>query len=57
MGFVATLWTRLETDPTLGLKEVDRGKSLHLVHESLARIDVELPNFKGVSSSDTHCPL
>ena len=45
-GFVVTLWTRLEIDPTLKLKEVDRGTSLHLVHEALARIDVELPSFR-----------
>jgi Ser/Thr protein kinase RdoA (MazF antagonist) len=45
-GFVVTLWTRLEIDPTLGLKEADRGASLHLVHEALARIDVELPSFR-----------
>jgi Ser/Thr protein kinase RdoA (MazF antagonist) len=45
-GFVVTLWTRLETDPTLELIEADRGTSLRLVHEALARIDVELPSFR-----------
>lgn len=45
-GFVVTLWTRLEIDPTLRLEEADRGTSLRLVHQALARIDVELPNFR-----------
>jgi Ser/Thr protein kinase RdoA (MazF antagonist) len=45
-GFVITLWTRLEVDPKLRLEEADRGTSLRLVHQALARIDVELPNFR-----------
>lgn len=45
-GFVVTLWTRLDNDPTLQLNEADRGTSLGLVHQALALIDVELPSFR-----------
>ena len=45
-GFVVTLWSRLEVDPALRLEEADRGTSLRLIHEALARIDVALPSFR-----------
>jgi len=45
-GLVVTLWIRLEVDPTSRVEEADRGTSLRLVHEALARIDVALPSFR-----------
>lgn len=43
-GFLVTFWTRLDNEATAG--QVDVGLSLQSLHEAMARITVELPNFR-----------
>jgi hypothetical protein len=45
-GFLATFWTRLESDDSAAVGEVEVGLSLQSVHEAMARITIELPNFR-----------
>ncbi len=45
-GFPVTFWTRLDNDVTAVAGELEVGRSLQSVHEALARITVELPNFR-----------
>ena len=45
-GFLMTFWTRLDNDASAVVGEVDVGLSLQSVHEAMARIAVELPNFR-----------
>ena len=51
-GFTVTLWDRLEAEPGAVPSGLAVGQSLRAIHEALALLDIELPDFRvGVSGA------